>query len=192
MKPTLERTNAVVSAAPTAKEAEEARPTQALDSPSIARHMEVDWLPIAEGIEPGDVLVADPDESLLEGYRRHLPEDFELATATNGMECLASLRERTPDVLVLEPQLLWGGGDGVLAVMHQVFRLACVPVMILTACREVCVLQGVAAFRISDYCAKPLAPRQLATRIWTLLHLRAARRLRDDKNRARNIEITSS
>jgi DNA-binding NtrC family response regulator len=92
------------------------------------------------------VLIADPDEGLLEGFRRRLREKFELATATNGVECLARLRELAPDVLVREPQLPWGGGDGVLAVMHQVSRLAFIPVMILTACREVCVLQRVAVF----------------------------------------------
>ncbi len=135
------------------------------------------------------VLIADSDERLLDRYRLHFREEFELATATNGVECLACLRERTPDVLVLEPQLLWGGGDGVLAVMHQVSRLAFVPVMILTACRDVRVLQGVAPFRISDYCVKPLAPRQLATRIWTLLHLRAARRARNGKRLSTEIEI---
>jgi response regulator RpfG family c-di-GMP phosphodiesterase len=131
------------------------------------------------------VLIADPDEGLLEDYRGHLREEFELATATNGVECLARLRERAPDVLVLEPQLPWGGGEGVLAVMHQVSPLTIIPVMILTACREVRVLQRVAPFRISDYCVKPLAPGQLATRIWTLLHLRAARRAGDDKSRGR-------
>ena len=107
------------------------------------------------------------------------------------MECLTRLRERTPDVLVLEPQLLWGGGDGVLAVMHQVFRPEFIPVMIVTACRDFHILQGVAPFRISDYCVKPLTPFQLAKRIWTVLHLRAARRTQADRNRAQNIEITS-
>jgi response regulator RpfG family c-di-GMP phosphodiesterase len=128
------------------------------------------------------VLIADPDLGLLEEYRRQMSETFELATATNGMECLTRLREETPDVLVLEPQLLWGGGDGVLAVMHQFLGLTFIPVMILTACRDIHVLQGVAPFRISDYCVKPLAPGQLATRIGTLLHFCAARQTGNDKN----------
>jgi DNA-binding response OmpR family regulator len=131
------------------------------------------------------VLIADPDERLLATYREHLWADFDLVTATNGVECLARLRERTPDVLVLEPELLWGGGAGVLAVMHHISRLALVPVMILTACRDVRVLKGVAPFRIRDYCVKPLEPGQLAARIRTLLGLRTAYSVGDHENRAR-------
>ena len=48
------------------------------------------------------VLMADPDESLQPLYReRLLQEGFELATALSGLECVARLRERVPDVLVL-------------------------------------------------------------------------------------------
>ena len=41
---------------------------------------------------------------------------------SSGLECVARLRERVPDVLVLEPQLPWGGGEGVLAIMGEVPR----------------------------------------------------------------------
>ena len=65
--------------------------------------------------------MADPDESLQPLYRERLmQEGFELATASSGLECVARLRERVPDVLVLEPQLPWGGGEGVLAMMGEV------------------------------------------------------------------------
>ena len=74
--------------------------------------------------------------------REDLWDVFELVTATNGVECLARLRTQTPDVLVIEPRLPWGGGDGVLAVMHQFPRLALVAVMIVIACREECVLKN--------------------------------------------------
>src|ERR1700736_2420659 len=97
------------------------------------------------------VLIADPDESLLSAYREHFCEEFELTTATSGVECVERLHEQTPNLLVLEPQLPWGGGDGVLAIIHQISRLAVVPVMIVTSCRDVRVLQRVAPFPISHY-----------------------------------------
>ena len=60
--------------------------------------------------------MADPDPSLPAVYREPLlREGCELRTAVNGLDCVAQLRECVPDVLVLEPQLPWGGGDGVLA-----------------------------------------------------------------------------
>ncbi len=114
--------------------------------------------------------MADPDESLQPLYREGLmQEGFELATASSGLECVARLRERVPDVLVLEPQLPWGGGEGVLAIMGEVPQLASVPVMVLTSCRDSRLLDAVARFPVSDYQLKPLAPDRLAVRLRTIL-----------------------
>ena len=69
--------------------------------------------------------MADPDESLQPVYREPLgQEGFDVVVARTGLECVARLRERVPDVLVLEPQLPWGGGEGVLAIMGEVPELA--------------------------------------------------------------------
>lgn len=111
------------------------------------------------------VLFADPDEFLLVIYREFLRDDFEVFTARDGVECLARLRDCTPDVLVLEPNLPWGGDDHVLALKQESIELARIPVMILTSCREQSRLEEIAPFRISDYCAKPLSPDRLAARI---------------------------
>ncbi len=114
--------------------------------------------------------MADPDESLQPLYREPLLQDgFEMATAVSGLECVARLRECVPDVLVLEPQLPWGGGNGVLAIMGEVPELAIVPVMVLTSCRDPQVLEGVSRFPISDYQVKPLTPDRLAERLRSLL-----------------------
>lgn len=127
-------------------------------------------------MSPIRVLMADPDECLLARYRKLLGEEFEFVAARTGLECLARLYERIPDVLVLEPRLPWGGGDGVLAMMHDDPQQASVPVMILTACRDRAVLEGVAPYRISDYYVKPLPAVRLAKRIRTVLdHRRSAR-----------------
>lgn len=121
------------------------------------------------------VLVADPDENLLAEYREQLPDDIHLATAVNGLDCVTQLRRSAPDVLVLEPNLPWGGGDGVLALLREIPRSAMLPVMILTDCRDVRVLQSVAAFPICDYRVKPLTPSHLATRIRNVLIYRKRR-----------------
>jgi CheY-like chemotaxis protein len=126
--------------------------------------------PRLSGSEPIRVLMADPDESLPLACREPLlREGFELVTAVSGLQCIARLRERVPDVLVLEPHLPWGGGEGVLAMMGEVLDLAIIPVMVLTSCRDVHVLKGMARFPINDYQVKPLAPDRLAGRLRTLL-----------------------
>lgn len=111
------------------------------------------------------VLIADPDECRLAAFRNSFQDDFDLDTASCGLECIARLRERTPDILVLEPQLPWGGGDGVLALMRADSTLALIPVMIVTSCRDIRLLTCIAPFRISDYSVKSVDAAELAKRI---------------------------
>jgi CheY-like chemotaxis protein len=114
--------------------------------------------------------MADPDESLHPVYRGPLlQEGFELIMAANGLECVARLRERVPDMLVLEPQLPWGGGDGVLSMMDESPELANVPVLVLTACREARLLEAISRFPVSDYQLKPLTADRLAERLHAIL-----------------------
>ena len=117
------------------------------------------------------VLMADPDESLAPVYREPLlRKGFELDTAANGLECVARLRERVPDVLVLEPHMPWGGGVGVLAIMSEIPRYTTIPVMVLTSCPNPHVLAGIERFPINDYQVKPLTPNHLAERLRLLLN----------------------
>jgi DNA-binding response OmpR family regulator len=126
--------------------------------------------PRTKDSKPIRVLMADPDESLHSMYQEPLfQEGFEVVMAFNGLECVAWLRNHIPDLLVLEPQLPWGGGDGVLAIMGEVLDLAAVPVMVLTSCRDPLVLDRMARFPISDYYVKPLAPGRLAGRLRAML-----------------------
>jgi DNA-binding response OmpR family regulator len=117
--------------------------------------------------------MADPDESLHPVYREPLSrEGFEMDRALTGLECVSRLRERVPDVLVLEPQLPWGGGDGVLAMMSEDSALTAIPVLVLTSCRDPRILSRVTRFPINDYQLKPIASDRLAGRIRTLLNRR--------------------
>ena len=109
----------------------------------------------SNGSTPTRVLMADPDPSLPPVYREPLlREGFELARQPAGWSASLDSR-RVPDVLVLEPQMPWGGGDGVLAIMDESPDLT-VPVMVLTSCRDPHVLKGVDRFPISVYHVKPL------------------------------------
>lgn len=133
-------------------------------------HGRVVFQPHSNGSRLVRVLMADPDESLPPLYREALlHEGFELAQTASGLDCVAQLRARPPDILVLEPQLPWGGGEGVLAIMGEVPWLANVPVMVLTSCREPHLLEAVSRFPVSDYQLKPLASDRLIRRFRTIL-----------------------
>jgi DNA-binding response OmpR family regulator len=130
------------------------------------------------------VLFADPDESLLAAYRELRRNDFAVATAPNALKCVRRLRQFLPDVMVLEPQLPWGGGDGVLSIMRDEPCLADIPVTIVTACRDHLILKSVAPFPIGDYQVKPVPPTDLVTRIRRLLdHRRRCARALDVSHR---------
>lgn len=50
-----------------------------------------------------------------EEMRRFLAgRGFEVAVAADGLQCIERLQDGLPTVLVLDPHLLWGGGEGVL------------------------------------------------------------------------------
>ena len=80
------------------------------------------------------LLIADHDAEWCELYRRFLTElGYEVETATDGLDCLAKLRQVAPAVLVLDQELLWGGGDGVLAWLREESPAHKIPVVFLAA-----------------------------------------------------------
>jgi DNA-binding response OmpR family regulator len=66
------------------------------------------------------LLIADNDTKLCALYQRFLSEQgFEVETASNGLECLEKLCHVRPAALVLDLELHWGGGEGVLARLNE-------------------------------------------------------------------------
>jgi carbon storage regulator CsrA len=115
------------------------------------------------------ILIADRDEFLLATYREHLTRHGAvMATATTGLSCMNRLREFAPDVLVLDPSLLWGGGDGVLAVLHEEPEIRPTSVLLLTHAGNRSLLYRLSSLRVDDFQTKPFSPTQLMERICTL------------------------
>jgi DNA-binding response OmpR family regulator len=77
------------------------------------------------------LLIADRDTELCEVYRRFLTErGFAVVTSTDGLDCLAKLRQVAPTVLVLDLELLWAGGDGVLSWLREQRPAPGIPVLL--------------------------------------------------------------
>ena len=120
------------------------------------------------------ILIADRDEFLSTTFCEYLSRHGAVvATAATGLACIDRLRDFAPDVLVLDPSLLWGGGDGVLAVMHEEPRIRPASVLLLTQGGNRSLLYQLSSFRVDDYQTKPVSPRQLMERIRTLRMLPA-------------------
>lgn len=60
-------------------------------------------------------LIVDRNRQIAEETRRCLlARGHDVVMARNGIECIEQLRDAVPMVLVLDPEILWGGGAGVL------------------------------------------------------------------------------
>jgi CheY-like chemotaxis protein len=119
---------------------------------------------------PVRILFADAEPTLTAMYRRALAGyDFEVAVSHTGPECLAQLRAFHPDVLVVDPELAWGGEEGALARIRQEPDLVLPPVILLCAAFRPEYRAAVEGFPLAGCYEKPLLPNQLAYRIQTLL-----------------------
>lgn len=90
---------------------------------------------------------------------------FDVATADHGLECLQVFQAFSPDVIVLDPELRWGGGDGVLDVIRDDPQLSKVPVLALASTRNREVVHAILQFSISDFRDHPITPSQLTERV---------------------------
>ncbi len=134
-----------------------------------ARESEQAWL-------PARILLADPDTFLLASYRDFLCQrGAAVATATTALACVHELQAFAPDVLVLEPELLWGGGDGVLAVLDEQPELRPPVVMLVSYAADRGLMHRVSRFKIDDFQMKPITATRLESRIGKLLNPRGIR-----------------
>jgi len=127
--------------------------------------------------EPLRVLIADADQALSLSYAVALERsgfDVDVAIASNGLRCVDQLRKCRPHVLVLDPSILWGGGDGVLALMREESEVPAVPVLVHQSPGN-----GEASedldFPVCARACKPLPPEKMVSMIWQLANGRRAR-----------------
>lgn len=104
------------------------------------------------------LLIADGDAEVCDLQRRFLSErGYQVEAAVDGLDCLTKLRQQKPAALVLDLELRWGGGDGVLDWIREERSMLGIPI-ILTATAGY--PQGKAEFNDSpvvDFLPKPFA-----------------------------------
>ncbi len=79
------------------------------------------------------VLIAETDSLHAAACRAFLAvEGVDCQVVSTGLECLEALRRQCPDVLLLDLDLLWGSGLGVLSILHDEEELVDLPVLVMT------------------------------------------------------------
>lgn len=78
------------------------------------------------------ILIADGDKTFLAQAQRYLMQrGHDARAASDGLACADILRELTPDIVVLDYGLLWGGSQGVIALMRENPELSQIPMILI-------------------------------------------------------------
>ncbi len=116
------------------------------------------------------VLVVDDDPDFVEITRTVLQaHGFEVATAANGREAIASMREALPDVVILDV-MMDGATDGyqVSQIMHDDAELAKVPIIMLTSIMDTPLASQFPTdeyLPVVEFLRKAVGPQELVERV---------------------------
>lgn len=119
-----------------------------------------------------DIVYADDDAGMREMVSAVLQSGgFEPRLATNGLEALVAIRERRPDLVILDYRMGKPDGLEVCRTLKDDPRSEHIPVLILTGQTET--ESRLAGFDAgaNDYLAKPFDARELLARVKALLRL---------------------
>jgi len=110
-----------------------------------------------------NIMVVDDNQEMLRMLKRTLElEGYDVATAADGSSALALLEEWKPDLVILD--IMMPGLDG-FQVLDLIRQRSNIPVIMLTARREVTTLRDALALGADDYVRKPFATRELVARV---------------------------
>ena len=125
------------------------------------------------------LLVAHSDHYWLEYLVLGLEQSgYSVHIANSGITCVAKMRCMTPEVLLLDPDLLWGGGDGVLALMVTNAVLVQIPVLLLVTLETNMALANSLRTTVSDVLSLPSSKEAIADRCLELAETRCSERPR--------------
>ena len=126
---------------------------------------------------PGKVLVVDDDPDILDAVSMILESrGYQVVTARDGIEALATLKAETPDLMILD--LLMPKMDG-FAVLRELqdgrwsnYRQT--PILVLSSIREEASrrryeLETATQLDVDDYVEKPISPDILLERVERLI-----------------------
>ena len=130
-----------------------------------------------EPTRPAQILVVDDDPDTVSILSRHLQrEGFVPIEATSGSQCLKLVQDQEIDVILLDLMMPEMDGFQVCKALKNSPDTAEIPVIMITARDDLDARAEGMRLGVSDFLAKPVFRRQLASRIRAQLDMTATGR----------------
>jgi PAS domain S-box-containing protein len=140
----------------------------------------------------GRILLAD-DNADMRGYvRRLLGDNYEVHAVSNGVDALAAIRTRPPDLVLTDVMMPGLDGFGLLRELRANDSTKTIPVILLSArAGEDARVEGMVA-GADDYMVKPFTARELLARVGSHLAMGRLRRESAEHERALRAEAEAA
>ena len=116
-----------------------------------------------ESQNPRTILVIEDNQAMLQLLKRILePEGYHVILATDGAIGMILFKEAKPDLVLLD--MMMPGPDG-LMTLKSIRQCSKIPVIMITAKRELETLEKSLDQGADDYVKKPFRPNELLARI---------------------------
>lgn len=128
----------------------------------------------------GRILIADDNQQNRELLDAYLADGaFEIEMAADGEETLQKVRETDPDLVLLDIMMPKLSGYEVCQRMKQDNRTSKIPVLMVTALKDMGDIEKAVAAGADDFLTKPVHRLELLTRVRSLLRVRHLTNERD-------------
>jgi CheY-like chemotaxis protein len=118
---------------------------------------------------PPLVMVVDDDEMQREIVSEVLENQYRVISATNGRHALSLMRERHPDLVLLDVMMPEMDGLEVLLQMHESPELAAIPVIMLSGRSEKDTVVTSLTAGVRDFIVKPFSASALLAKVQKFL-----------------------
>lgn len=123
-------------------------------------------------IAPGRLLIVDDEVSTIRVLAAMLDDFGETIFATNGVDALTMVRERQPDLILLDAEMPGMDGFAVCSALKSDPTYADLPILFITAHNAIEIETKALELGAVDFITKPLSPAIVRARVKTHLTLK--------------------